>query len=213
MNEAEVVEGLRGREPQAQLAFLDHYRNELSEYLLRFRNLADEDVEQLVADVLYAVIDDPSRIDLSRGSIRQYLFAVTRNSAIDLARRKQTRLRGNTVVALDEDADEQLAAPEESSDDEEGDLPSTLPKDVAEAARQVIDAIHATQMDLEHVRLRVQEKFRPKEVAGFLGISEASERTRWSRLNRRIRDEWITHPALLAYAQQLGAEVPHISAH
>ena len=209
MDEAELVDGLRRGEALCQLEFLGRYQehkrllSRLAEYLLRFSTLDSGDAEDIVAEVLYQLSSDPSRIDLSKGSLDGLVFRMAKNRAIDLHRKRKKALGGKKVVSLDT-----LGVASKNIEDENrindrrpnhgGEGPKyDFPAEVISEVQQLVADLGLSDDQWEHLRLRTVDKLQPKEIAEYLGINKNNERVRWHRLHKRIQREQAKYPHLL----------------
>lgn len=210
MKDDQLIEGLRRGDTKTQLAVIEAYQDRLSESLLRLKALGSEDVEQIVFDVLSDVILDPAVIDLSRGSVKAFLFRSVYNRAIDVIRRRKTALGGKHLVSLDALNEEALMEAEERTLNSTDAYPNLEepeaktfqpPPEVIQAAKQLGTELKLSQKQYEHLRLRLVEKFEPSEVADLLGITPNNEAVSWHRLKKKIDDNWERHLALRDYAK------------
>jgi RNA polymerase sigma factor (sigma-70 family) len=219
MDEAELVDGLQKGDARCQLALLSRYQDRedrgglparLAEYLLRFSTLDSGDVEDIVVEVLYQLAFEPSRIDLSKGLLNGLVFKMAKNRAIDLHRKRKRALSGKNIVALDAPGvgsenleDETRIVDRRPHHGSEGSR-QDLPVEVIAEARQLVADLDLPEDQWEHLRLRVVDKLQPKEIAGYLGITDNNERVRWHRLRNRIQRERAKYPHLAKHSEGIG---------
>lgn len=128
-SDAELIAGLTQRDEAALRALVDSCGKCVFSKALRMLKepMLAEEVAQ---DVLLVLWWEPSRFDVSRGSIRSFLMGITRFKAIDLIRREQAIHSRESLVA---DASTLLHTPSVNHDLEESMVLrgaiSTLPVD------------------------------------------------------------------------------------
>ena len=96
-----LIARLRDRDESAYIQLIDKYSRLMWKVALSLlKDVADTaDVEDCISDVFFKLWKSPELLDPEKGSIKNYLAQMTRNTAIDFLRK---RSRENTV-ALDED--------------------------------------------------------------------------------------------------------------
>ena len=216
MDDAELVDGLQRGEAFYKLALLERYQDRLSEFVLRFRRLDEVDAENVATEVLYQLAFEPSIIDLSKGqgSLDGLVRRMAKNKAIDLDRKKQKSFSNRRVVSLDAHSD----TPETIDDNDQiterrawhgSEGPRyPVPPEVVSDAQQLAADLDLREEQWEHLRLRIEDKLQPKEMAEFLGITANNERVRWHRLRKKIECKWVKYPHLVKYAEEIGAGFP-----
>jgi hypothetical protein len=88
-----------------------------------------------------------------------------------------------------------------------------IPPEVISDAQQLVADLDLREDQWEHLRLRVEDKLQPKEIAEFLGITANNERVRWHRLWKKIESEAMRHPHLADYGAEIYAEELDAEAH
>lgn len=209
MDDAELVDGLIRGEARYQLALLDRYQERLVEYLFRFHPLVENEAEEIAADVLEQLVLKPEIIDLSRGrgELDGLVFKMAKNRAIDLIRKTKSSLGGKRVISLDANSD-MLERVSKNVSGSDGGSETALPTEVEIQAKQLLADLDLDEDQLEHLRLRTEEKLKPKEIARFLGITNGNERVRWHRLQKKIDREWRKYPHIVEYGKEIGALDP-----
>lgn len=217
MDDAELVDGLLRGEARYQLALLDRYQDRLSEYLFRFHPLVAIDAEDIAVEVLEQLVFNPSIINLSKGhgSLNGLVFKMAKNRAIDQVRKTKRSLRGSRVVSLDEHsatldrvADDDARVVDGRLGSARDETASTLPPKLLAETKQMLAGLELSEGDSEHLRLRIEEKLKPKEIAKFLGITKNNERVRWFRLKAKFEKEWRNYPQIVKYGKEIGALDP-----
>lgn len=201
-----ILNGLLSHDINAQISLLARY-GELIPFKLASdcRWLSPQDTEEIVSDVLREIIESPQTIDLDRGngSMFGYIYRVSQRRALDLGRKLKSE--GADSITLDLEPEELQRLPNPIA--EEADGSSQTPEEVLVAARLAIGELKLSAAEHEHVRLRVEGKLEPGEIADYLGITPGNERTRWSRLRTRFIQQAQKQPALVAYGIELGVEL------
>jgi RNA polymerase sigma-70 factor (ECF subfamily) len=132
---------------------------------------AAEDVTALAFERLYR---SRSRLDHGRGTPRAWLFAITRNAALDELRRR----RRQPQCELDEGL---------SGDQDSGEALEHI-----ERRATVRDALSALPLrERELVLLKFHGQLSNSELARALGISESNAGTRLHRALTRLREECL----------------------
>jgi len=98
MTDEEFCDGLVRSDFDVQSAFLERYQTVLPDVLRKTCDwLTSQEIEDVVADVLYDLIQNPHKIDLARGSLDGLIYTATYRRAIDLYRKAKADLAGYSV--------------------------------------------------------------------------------------------------------------------
>lgn len=216
MEDAEIVDGLRRGDTRSQLALLDRYQARLVEFLLRrFQKMDEKGAEDIAAYTLERLVLDPSIIDLAKGggSLTGLVKQMAKNRAIDLYRKRERALGDARVVSLDLYSDD--AWPLEDDDQIVDKRPGigggrreSFPPEVVLEAQQLIEDLNLSKAQLEHLRLRWEEKLQPAEIAEYFGITPNNERVRWHRLRKAIERKRVQYPHLAECEKEMGFTSP-----
>lgn len=181
---AELLELMRGGDRSAAAEFLDRYRTRIRH---RIRWKLAEDMRRLFdsQEILSTV---GRRLDLyvregkvratSPGQLHQFILAVTDSALIDKARRFRRLQR--------------LERPGVFADDVRDPLSDSRRTQRVDDAREEIEAIAKSiddPVDRSIFRLRERE-MNHNEIAREVGLSPASVRQRWSKLCRRLNEQF-----------------------
>ena len=171
MREAELLKKLRQHRHRALESAIDQYGAYVATVV---RNIlgavgTPEDVEELSADVFYALWEHADQV--MDGKLKPWLGAVARNRAKDILRKR----RG----ALPMDADVlsiPVASPEEQV--------------LLEAQKQMLlDAVHAMQEPDREIFLRYYYKFETiEEISLRMGIPVGTIKTKLHRGRKQLKD-------------------------
>lgn len=213
MDDGELVDGLQRGEVLYQLALLERYLDRLAESLLRFHRLDEGDAEYVATEVLYQLVLEPSIIDLSKGkgSLDGLVFKMANNKAIDLDRKRRKSFGGRRIVNLDAHSDTSEAIKDDDQITERrpwhgGEGPRhPVPPEVIADVQQLVADLDLSEVHWEHLRLRIVDKLRPKEIAEFLEITANHERVRWYRLRKKIHSKAVKYPHLAEHGKEFGA--------
>lgn len=207
MKDDEIVAGLLSGEPTAQLEFLACFKDKLPRHLLENFGLSEVDVEIICDQVLWAIIENPSKVNLDKGSIASLVKTWARNRAIDLLR-KRTRKgqkRASLAVSLTGLGDDVPDPRSLGHSSNHRSVAEDAPLEVVEEVRLLFGELSKQQA--RHLELRIRHpSLSPKDIAEFMGISPAAERTRWHRLSRWLKNRVKHYPAITAYGRTLEAE-------
>ncbi|MCL1799628.1 MAG: sigma-70 family RNA polymerase sigma factor [Eggerthellaceae bacterium] len=102
LDEAKIIEGVRGRDEAAFSAAISRYSRLLwvvaSRHLPKAGGFSEHDIEECVADVFFDLWQDSERYDPEKGSLKSYLCMLASRKAISRYRRAaQSR-----VISLEE---------------------------------------------------------------------------------------------------------------
>jgi RNA polymerase sigma-70 factor, ECF subfamily len=165
----EIVEGLRspereGVEAAARLLFEKFYRSLVDELSRPPGFVCSADAEEIAADALVRLIEQPGIYDPARASLQTFLHVVARNAARDLRRRRKR-----------EEARAPLSA---SPFSDSADEPSYTYPDLVLQLREAVRELPAgtRQATLLHLEGRSHT-----EIATELRLSVGTVRTRVSR--------------------------------
>ena len=203
MSEEEIVSGLLAGDYTAIVEFTTEFQNWLPEQLSGdggFPSLTGGDVLIVCDEVINSFIDDPSKIDLKKGTLKRYILKAAQNKAIDLLRARESP--GTTSLEVFRDGE----VPDLSADYQGGENPSVaeeFPPGVIADAKVLWSNL--SEKEQRHIDLRVSDK-EPKVIAEFLGTTRTAERTRWYRLQVKLKTLLEQYPALKAYADMLEAQ-------
>jgi len=140
------------------------------------KDVADAaDIEDCISDVFYKLWKSPELLDYENGNIKSYLAQMTRNTAIDLLRK---RSREKSTV-LDEDE-----FINESSDDL---FETVLKNEEKEALHQIMDTMN--ERDREILVRRFFEDQKPAQISEEMQIPLREVSNRLYRIKADIREK------------------------
>jgi RNA polymerase sigma-70 factor, ECF subfamily len=173
--DAELVERLRKRDPQALGELYDRYGR--LTYSLIYRIVRDTGIaEDLVQETFLRVWNRAQAFDATRGALGSWLLAVARNRAIDYTRSTSGRMRN--ALELDE-----TEHPSAFVDMEK----EVLNSDKARRVRQAMEKLNANQRSV--IELAYFEGLSQTEMAERMGQHLGTVKT-WVRMAlRALRDE------------------------
>ena len=173
--DAELVERLRKRDPQALGELYDRYGR--LTYSLIYRIVRDTGIaEDLVQETFLRVWNRAQAFDAARGALGSWLLAVARNRAIDYTRSTSGRMRN--ALELDE-----TEHPSAFVDMEK----EVLNSDRARRVRQAMEKLNANQRSV--IELAYFEGLSQTEMAERMGQPFGTVKT-WVRMAlRALRDE------------------------
>jgi RNA polymerase sigma-70 factor, ECF subfamily len=148
----------------AEQAF-DRYHEAVFRFAWRLTQRADA-AEDITQETFLALVRAPGRFDASRGTVKNYLFAITRNLALKSFR------------------DERETAPL----DDACDPPSADPYAVSDIASAVAGAVAALPpLQREVLILFEYEGFTLEEIAGITGTETGTIKSRLHRARERLK--------------------------
>jgi RNA polymerase sigma-70 factor (ECF subfamily) len=173
--DAELVERLRKRDPQALGELYDRYGR--LTYSLIYRIVRDTGIaEDLVQETFLRVWNRAQAFDAARGALGSWLLAVARNRAIDYTRSTAGRMRN--AVELEE-----TEHPSAFVDLEK----EVLNSDKTRRVRQAMEKLNANQRSV--IELAYFEGLSQTEMAERMGQPLGTVKT-WVRMAlRALRDE------------------------
>jgi len=174
--EAGQAELIAGGDIEAFKALFDAFFDRLYRYGLRYLR-SPEEAKDLVHDVFLQVWRHRRRIGLER-DLRTYLYAMTRNHALDRLKHRKVEDRFAVRHQADVEREDILDSPEA-----ERDLES---RELAAAIQQAIDTLPQRQREV--LRLRWQDHLSYEEIATTLGISPKTVAIHLSRGLRHLRE-------------------------
>lgn len=178
LNERDLLEALRRRDPDALSALFERYADRI--YRLAAGLLHDDDeADSVVQDTFMALITQADSFE-GRSSIGTWLYRVAYNACMMRLR----RARPHVELDADEDGDTMPAAFIDWRD---------LPEDIvasSEARAQMEQAIAALKPELRAVFiLRDVEELSTRETAEALGITEGLVKVRLHRARLALREQ------------------------
>ena len=173
--DAELVERLRKRDPQALGELYDRYGR--LTYSLIYRIVRDTGIaEDLVQETFLRVWNRAQAFDAARGALGSWLLAVARNRAIDYTRSTAGRMRNALEL-------EETEHPSAFVDLEK----EVLNSDKTRRVRQAIEKLNANQRSV--IELAYFEGLSQTEMAERMGQPLGTVKT-WVRMAlRALRDE------------------------
>lgn len=133
-----------------------------------------EDAEDLVARVFVRLLERFPEIDLSKGTLRMFVIAMTRNLVIDYRRaRPKSDESAADLNALEDAAGTPLDA--------------LMHEEELECVKRVL--VELPEDTREMLELRYGDGLRHKEIAELFGVQEAAVKQRFSRALRLLREK------------------------
>ena len=127
----------------------------------------------LTQDIFIAVLQSIDRFDSARGSFRTWLYGIATHKVIDFRRREKP-----AWLSLDE-----AEIPDETD-------PLEMLRD-AELIRQIEDYVSGADETAQMIfRLRLFNEKSFREIAEITGLPEATVKTKYYRLQKKIREEF-----------------------
>ena len=169
---------LLAREGGDEQAFrLLYERYKLPLFRFAYRSIGDRQAaEDVVHDCFVALLQDSTRFDPARASLRTYLFAAARNQVLK-------RFAKRTGEATLDDADAELIAADELSTPEP--LRQVLSRETTEIVRDAIERLPPAQR--EAIILFEYEELTLAEVAAVAGTDTGTIKSRLHRARTRLR--------------------------
>lgn len=162
----------RRRSRKAADSLVRAYYREIYVYI--YRQLGSkEDAMDLTQDIFIAVLQSIDRFDSARGSFRTWLYGIATHKVIDFRRREKP-----AWLSLDE-----AEIPDETDHLE-------MLRD-AELIRQIEDYASGADETAQMIfRLRLFNEKSFREIAEITGLPEATVKTKYYRLQKKIREEF-----------------------
>ena len=162
----------RRRSRKAADSLVRAYYREIYVYI--YRQLGSkEDAMDLTQDIFIAVLQSIDRFDSARGSFRTWLYGIATHKVIDFRRREKP-----AWLSLDE-----AEIPDETD-------PLEMLRD-AELIRQIEDYVSGADETAQMIfRLRLFNEKSFREIAEITGLPEATVKTKYYRLQKKIREEF-----------------------
>lgn len=171
MREAEIIELLRARDEQGAEALLKHY-GPMMRYIIGPILRDKRDQEECLSDAALRVWDRIDQFDCGRGSWSAWLTALTRNAALDRAR------KNNRVEAAGEISPE---IPSEELTPEE----AVLRRERKAAVNQALNRLPAQERLLFYRKYYYRQS--NAQIASELGTTERAVEGKLYRLKKRLR--------------------------
>lgn len=181
--EVHIMRRIAERDPKALEWLYDHY--ERAVYSFAYRFVGDAMLaEEIVQELFMRIWNQAKPYDASQGKLSTWIFAITRNIAIDQLRKKQNRTAKQT-----EDAelfaaipDGRMSTEEEASNNLMATIVKEAVKELNEEQRKVLDWIYF--QGLTHQEVSVGKGIPLGTVKSRLRLALKQLRTRLSGLER-----------------------------
>ena len=171
-----IVLAVRRGDPDAFAALVTRYQNRLYRYLLRWAG-EPAAAEDLFQQTWMRVVQNIHRFDPLR-NFDAWLFAIARNVAIDLLRRRRP---GGFEEPLEEGTQAFDRAP--------SNLPGALEQLLRSEKAELVQKLLAAQPPVyrEILSLRFEEEMKLEEIAELLSVPLGTAKSRLSRALERLR--------------------------
>src|SRR5215218_7342556 len=189
LSDEQLMTGLDGSEVEAALSKLyDRYSRTV--FGVGLKILGDRSLaEELVQEVFFKVWRSSGTFDPSRGSFSTWLYRVTRSVALDLYRKRASRVRQVSDGAL------HIAAARDSSDDPQEIIDESWLSWRVSRALEVLDAPHREVIDLAYFGGLSQ-----REISIRTGVPLGTVKTRTASAYRSLRKELVAQQGRQAEA-------------
>lgn len=155
LDDRELMIQIGDKDPAALERLYDRYEKVI--YAFAFRIVQDAmAAEEVVQELFMRVWTHSERYEASQGKLTTWMFAVTRNIAVDLLRRKSVRDKGipvetDTLYAVADELNDTAAQVEVRS---EGERVREILRGLSRDQQQVIDSIYYGGMTQQEVSAR-----------------------------------------------------------
>ena len=170
-----LIVRIRNKDESAYMLLIEKYSRLMWKIALGIlRNAADiADVEDCISEVFYKLWKSPELLDTENGNLKNYLAQMTRNTAIDILRK---RSHENTI-ALDEDI---------CRDEHNGDVLDTIiQNEETETLYQTLDTLN--ERDRELITRRYIDGQKPAQISKEMQIPLREVENRLFRIKASIR--------------------------
>jgi RNA polymerase sigma-70 factor, ECF subfamily len=180
LSDEQLMTGLDGSEVEAALSKLyDRYGRTV--FGVGLKILGDRSMaEELVQEVFFKVWRSSGTFDPSRGSFSTWLYRVTRSVALDLYRKRASRVRQVSDGTL------HIAAARDSSDSPQEIMDESWLSWRVSRALEVLDAPHREVIDLAYFGGLTQ-----REISERTGVPLGTVKTRTASAYRTLRKELV----------------------
>ena len=172
MGEEEIIQLLKENKELGMKAFIDVYGNLLS-YIIRGILVAKDDADDCFNEVCLKVWKNVDKVDLSKGSLKNWTVVVTRNSAYNFL--KKTKRNEAHFVQL------------EIEKEHDNDNPENIYIE-KEKLQSVMKVVQLLSQHEQHLFYRKYYYLQSNiQIAGELGISERSVEGKIYRLRKKLQ--------------------------
>jgi RNA polymerase sigma-70 factor (ECF subfamily) len=180
LSDEQLMTGLDGSEVEAALSKLyDRYSRTV--FGVGLKILGDRSLaEELVQEVFFKVWRSSGTFDPSRGSFSTWLYRVTRSVALDLYRKRASRVRQVSDGTL------HIVAARDSSDSPQEIMDESWLSWRVSRALEVLDAPHREVIDLVYFGGLTQ-----REISERTGVPLGTVKTRTASAYRTLRKELV----------------------
>ncbi|MDI4649891.1 RNA polymerase sigma factor [Cohnella hashimotonis] len=175
-SDTEMMRRIAGRDATALEALYDRYEKSVYAFAYRFAQDAML-AEEIVQELFMRIWNQPERYDASLGKLTTWIFAVTRNIAIDQLRKRQNRTTSQTADA------EQLARMPDTAGGPEEEYDA---KWTGEQLREALSALNPDQQQV--LELIYYQGFTQHEVSERHGIPLGTVKSRVRLAMKQLKE-------------------------